>query len=244
MRRLLVLVAGLAALNGAACDGGLVEVPARTDPVLYLVMGQRVMSERTGQQEQGALLVAAGSPVAPPVYLTADRFEMWRVRDGAPVGWEALGLEGQAGLSATDLSLGTPNYVLPDRATAPALGALDLAPGDSLDLRIEIDGTMLRGGVRLPAPPDPELSRVAGADAVVWAPAAGATGYIIMSSDGHSRMQPDTVWYPDSPPLEWIHVIAVEPNAWRYFSDPSSARAGIDAGFGVFGAMAGVTIER
>lgn len=221
----------------AGCDSLGPVVEYRPDPLVYVVLNQRVAA--LGRDpDQRAFLLTLGSP-AVSEYRVAQRFEMRAVRDGSRFVWQDLGRRGLASVDGYGTDLGFANYALKDGATAPDRGALDLVSGEEYTLHLDTDGVAIGGQVRIPAAF--ELTILDGPPRVVmWKQVSGAAMYnVTILGATAGWYQADTVVV--MPALKAggadIVVNAIDPNLWRFISDSTAARSGIDAGYGVFGAI-------
>ncbi len=230
----------LALLSGAcASDDPL--VPASDEPFLYLVLNQRTSLayyDSLSSPRQLALLLTVASPLEPMPYRTARRFEMRRASDRRLFDWRVYpdlvdnpGTEG-----SIDLIYG--NYHLPDSATAAGLGTADLRPGESYELEIETEGVVIRGQATIPAAFTASVEVRDGRRIVTWPRVPGAGGYLVEAYPYPREPQRDTVYaVPADVPAGPMSITAVDPNFYRFLTDEDAGRAGIDAGFGVFGAL-------
>ncbi len=221
-----------------ACNEGDVLVPQSDEPFLYLVLNQIATSfyqplEWSGQQ---ALLLTSGSPLEPPHYRTAERFEMRRASDGARFDWRThRGLIDEPG-TLSGFQMLYANYYLPQTASADGLGKEDLQPGETYELFIQTEGVVIRGTVTIPEAFSATVLNLDGQRTVVWPRVRGAAGYSVSLSTGQIELQTDTVFALPAD-ANSIVIRALDPHLYRYTVDDRVGRAGIDNGFGVFGAM-------
>lgn len=213
--------------------------PREGEPIVYLVLNQ-VAPAGAGDVKQTAFVlrqIRADSAV----FLEAQRFEMRRVSDGASFDWRHGGIFGSVPFSETGgaLQTGEGNYVLADSATESGLGRAELEPGTAYSLRVVTDQAEITGTVTMP---DSFSITRAGSGEVrraVWPDVEGAGGYSVQTFFGEEqdvRLQRDTaVSVPAGPGS--IFVRALDPQAFRYVSDPDARRAGIEGGLGVLGAI-------
>lgn len=244
----LVRLACLAAVAGAGlpgCSGDPIVVPDSREPFLYLVLNERTPDRNTVDRRMGqhALLLTAGSPVAPAEYRGAERFEMRRVSDGARFAWEARGMEGPVP-SYPAAPLDRPNFSLPDSAPGPLLGADALEPGETYELRIETEGRTVGGRVTIPESFQVSLVEGGGRRTAVWPRVEGADGYRIEIEDSPVQVQTDTAFVlPARVPGGRVRVSALDPALFRYLTDPRAGRAGVENAYGVLGATSSAELE-
>lgn len=242
IRRAAVLVAAALA---SACSGDAIVVPVSEEPFLYLVLNERSVdrSSPAGHVGQHALLLTSGSPAQPAHYRRAERFEMRRASDGAAFAWQVRPLTGDVG-SFPSVSLDHPNLSLP-AAAPPALGADDIVPGETYELRVETGGRVIQGRVTVPARFAATVAERDGRRVAVWPRVPGAAGYRITPGDGPLRIQADTAFpVPDGlPGGSALRIDALDPGLFTYLTDDRTGRAGIDAGYGVFGALTSATLR-
>lgn len=222
-----------------ACDTGRVVAPESGEPFLYLVLNHRSISDGGGFSEfvQHGLLLTAGSALESPRYRNAQRFEM-RSADGGLFDWRIYpNLSNEPG-TLNSISMLYANYYLPDSATATGLGTSDIVPGESYTLNIETEGELIRGSVTVPDTFTVRLRSIGEVSIVTWSPSRGAGGYRTSLGDGTSMLLTDTVFtLPAGIAPAEFRVEALDANLYRYVAESESARAGIDSGFGVFGAV-------
>jgi hypothetical protein len=228
-----------ACIISAACDTGRVVAPENDEPFLYLVLNHRSLSDYGGfsQFVQHGLLLTTGSVLESPRYRSAQRFEMRRLGEER-FDWRMYeNLITEPG-TLTSLSLLFANYHLPDSATAAGLGTSDLAPGETYTLAIESEGELIRGATMIPDTFTVRIVRAREGDQfAVWPAVRGAGGYRVISEVEPSRLQRDTVFPLPSGGGANVQVEALDANLYGYLADQDISRAGIDNGFGVFGAV-------
>lgn len=244
VRAMLSLILPLALSTAVTgCNGSEVLIPSSEEPFLYLVLNERSVDRSRARVGQHALLVTTGSPTEPPRYRRAERFSMHRASDGALFGWE----QRNPGTEVTGypaLSLGEPNFLLPDTTPASTLGAKNLTPGETYTLHVETGGAVIRGEVTVPGAFTASVVQRGGRPYAVWPQVPGAAGYgiEIRLSNGNSEkvaLQTETVY---AIPMEVLaggelKIRALDPNLYLYTTERRTARAGIDRGYGVFGAV-------
>jgi hypothetical protein len=241
--RTFALGAGVAALLVGCGAEGLV-VASRSDPFIYVVLNQRA-GGASQSIDQRALLLTVGSPTYSE-YLTATRFEMTRSNDAARFVWRHLGQTGRAPVDATNASLLSGNYALPDARVGSSLGATDMVPGDSFDLVMAIDATTITGAALIPEAPVPVVTVQDGRSVIAWPPAPGAAAYSVeVSGLTAPIVQEDTsfVLPAATTAASDIIVISLDRNLAAYVQDSSRSRSGISAGYGVFGAISRAVIR-
>lgn len=239
------LVLVLALLSGA-CSWDAPLVPDSDEPFLYVVLNQRSISHYGSIEKlhQLALLLTAGSPVEPMEYRSAERFEMWRTSDGRRFDWRAFPNASVSPGTGQSVEIHMANYYLPDSTTAAGLGAADLRWGETYELKIETEGVVVRGRVTIPAAFTAKVEVRDGQRIVTWPRVAGAAGYSVGAYPYSRQLQRDTFYVvpADAPPGP-MSITAVDPNLYQYLIDENLARSGIDAGYGVFGAISATWVD-
>lgn len=234
----------LAGMGLSGCDGSEIVVPTSEEPFLYLVLNGRTVDRSTpaGRVGQHALLLTTGAATESPRYRTAELFEMRRASDGAGFAWRKEKVPNEDPGSFPGVSLAFWNFHLPGDA---GLGADALAPGESYELLIESGGEVIRGRVTIPAEFTASSFERDGRRIAVWPRVAGAAGYRIEASDGKVVVQRDTSYVIPDEVLGAgaLEIEALDLNLFTYVADNRTARAGIDRGYGVFGAMTAARIE-
>lgn len=234
----------LAGAGVGGCDGSKIVVPTSEEPFLYLVLNEKTVdrSSPAGRVGQHALLLTTGAATGSPRYRTAERFEMRRASDGAGFAWRKERVPNGEPGSFPGVSLDFWNFHLPGDAR---LGADALAPGESYELLIESGGEVIRGRVTVPGEFTASTFERNGRRVAVWPRVAGAAGYRIEVGDGKVVVQRDTSYVIPDDVLEGgtLDIEALDPNLFTYVADNRTARAGIDRGYGVFGAMTAARIE-
>jgi hypothetical protein len=244
-RALAALLAGSVAVSG--CQGDEILAPMSEEPFLYLVLNERSVDRSSveGQVGQHALLLTTGVATEPPHYRLAERFEMRRASDGTSFAWRSQRTpHGEVG-SYPGVALDFWNFHLPDTA-AVGLGAEDLQPGGTYELWIETQGEVIRGRATIPAEFTASVvERGDGRRIAVWPRVSGAAGYRVELSNGDVLVQSDTSYVIPGEVLKGgaIEIDALDPNLFRYLAEGQTARAGIDDGYGVFGAITTVRLE-
>ncbi len=248
MRLLLISLLGASSATLTGCEGDEITVPVSDEPFLYLVLGERTPSQiyrlTFGQH---ALLMTVGTPTESVGHRAAGRFEMRRASDGALFGW--LQREGSSDVGGYPaLTLKAPNFFLPDTTSGPTLGASALEPGGTYTLYIETLGEVIEGRVTIPETFTAKYVRQDGRKIAVWPSVAGAAGYTIEFDLDNGAIRETVVQTDTVLPLPedlssdgFLEIRAMDPNMFEYTADVQAVRAGIDNGFGVFGA---VSIDR
>jgi hypothetical protein len=241
MRKIAALAA-LLALGG--CEGSEIVVPTSDQPFLYLVLNEKSIDRSTpsGRVGQHALLLTAGAATEPPRYRTAERFEMRGASDGAAFAWRKERVPNEEPGSFPGVSLDFWNFHLPD---AGQLGASALKPGETYELLVETGGEVIRGRVTVPAQFAAATVERNGRRVAVWPRVAGAAGYRVELSDGRIAVQTDTSYVIPDEVLGGgaVEIEALDPNLFTYVAENRTARAGVDNGYGVFGAITAARLE-
>lgn len=238
---LVVVLAALLALSLAAlgCGGGDdIVFPEDEEPFVYLVLNEIIGP--TGEPVQPAFLLTLVSPDSAR-YLTADRFEMRRVSDGARYDWRNESLFSLVPFDqGTSVQLFEGNYLLRDSTTSRGLGRRALEPGGTYELRVEAAGRVIRGRVTIPDTFGISLVERDDGDVVaVWPDVEGAAGYSVEGTGDEifrPVFQADTTWDVRPGTLS-LTVRAADPHAFRYLTDDDARRAGVEGALGVFGAI-------
>lgn len=228
-------------MGGAACAGDSVVVPASDAPFLYLVLNQQSISNYDSifEPHQLALLLTTGPTLEPSSYRAATRFDMRRMSDGVRFDWRVYpNLTVEPGTS-TSVQLLYANYHLPDSSGLEPLGADSLLPGETYTLEIDTEGVTIHGQVIIPEDFTVSLKVRDGERIAYWPRVRGAVGYFVGAYPYARELQTDTSYAipADAPGGHPLNVTAVDPNLYRYITDDKVGRAGIDRGFGVFGAI-------
>lgn len=222
----------------AACGSGEeVVFPEDEQPFLYLVLNQTGVAAEPVQTAFLLTLVSADSTV----YRSAERFEMRRLRDGAPFDWRNESVFGSIEFDqGSDLQLIEGNYLLSDTATARGLGFENLEPGATYELVVETDGRVIRGRATIPDTFDITILDIGEEEATAaWPDVAGAAGYSVTAAGDDVTepvFQTDTT-FDLRPGTVSVTVRAVGPQAFRYVTDEDVRSAGIQGALGVFGAV-------
>ncbi|CAN5834933.1 hypothetical protein BH23GEM5_BH23GEM5_08800 [soil metagenome] len=241
-------------LVASACTGDTIVVPQSDEPFLYLVLNERSLDRAAtvdGRAGQYALLLTTGAATEAPRYRSAERFEMRRVSDGAPFAWRSNPTDNPEVGSYPGINLDRWNFYLPDAATAEGLGATSLRPGESYNLAITTRGVTIRGQVTIPDAFSASLVQQGERRLVVWPRVRGAAGYRIefraenRSEGDELSVRADTAYAIPAAVRGGgtVHIKALDPNLYRYITEGQTARAGIDGGYGVFGAVSVASIR-
>ena len=242
-RVLHVLRAWVLALLASGCASDDLLIPPRPEPLIYLVLNQRAFGPSPAV-DQRALLLSVGSPLASD-YRRADLFELRRVSDGALFVFRDLGQTGRAPVDAQNALLFFGNYALPDGRVGGSMGALDLQPGDSLELTLETMGVSIKGAVRIPPAFALTLETSDDRQRVHWPSVPGVRGYSVEVRGRAAVFQTDTAFVVPSLPSSGADIIvrAMDANLGEYVFNERSSRSGIDGGFGVIGAIMTATVH-
>lgn len=237
--RVTAVVSAMALILGS-CGPSELTVPTSDEPFLHLVIAPDLRFSWGPDAEQGqyAVLLTTGSPLAADCR-TAERFEMRRAHDGAPFAWQGYGncIQVRAGEGVG--AWNNANYYLPESAPGDSLGASDLEPGEWYEIEIETQGRLIRGRTIIPAGFSLTVEVRDGRRYLTWPRVTGAAGYKVtfIDRDGSENwIQTDTL-HAIPAGARQAYVTAYDANLFEYARDDQSGRAGIDAGFGVFGAM-------
>lgn len=242
--RLVTLALGLVtlplALAIASCAGDEITIPVTDEPFLYLVLGETttVFYDPTEiQRGQHALLLTSGSAVETARFRFADVFRMHREGGDSAFAWAQNQVPYPDVGSFPHVADDEWNYYLPDDGSP--LGAGDLRAGDTYELYIETEGDVVRGRVTIPGSFELTVDSEGGRRVAIWPNVPGAAGYRVHIGADRVRFQTDTVFVLGTNEADLVSVVvdALDPNAWGYATDPQAARAGIDGGFGLFGAI-------
>ena len=217
----------------------------RTDePMVYVILTPDSLISPL--PELHGLLANTGTPVTVE-YLTADRFVMRRVSDGAIFDWQL-----DTSPQPSSVPFGG-NYVLAESANSRGLGRRDLEAGERYTLEVSISDRTITGRVTIPSHPAPHLVvKSNGVRVVEWPRIAAAGEYRldIESEFPRNYATRDTFFVlKDAPPGgQWpahpqFSITAIDTNWYRYSRDNTAVRAGVQGGFGVFGAMSASSIE-
>lgn len=239
-------VAALAVLlSVAACANADDLLGYSSDAALYLVLTRQVStSEDSRDSSLYALLVTTGSPVASE-YRNAESFQLTRASDGAVYGWRAIGRSGTlrnvtGGVLLTEQA----NFELPWNSSSLGLGRVDLAEGASYELMIVSGDRTINGSTFLPETPNLELRREQAGTSVHWSRSTGAAAYfVIVDTDSPGAIVTLDTSYsllfnrPEEtrPAPAKIRIIAMDSNLYRYVTDTTITRAGLEGALGVFG---------
>lgn len=227
-------------IGGPACaDAPL--VPENRRPFLYLVLNHTAkIEERTVQPAFLLTMIRADSIV----YRGAERFAMRRLSDGATFEWTSQRAPGPVDVvdfGFLSARLGEANWHLADSATSDGLGRASLEPGQTYELVIETGGEVIRGRATIPDSFGVSVIQKDSARVAVWPSVDGAAGYAVDAPGAGDSLplyrSPSDTTYELSPADTAVSVRAVGPNVYRYDTDPEARRAGIEGGFGVFGAI-------
>jgi len=226
------------------CSSDEITFPENRRPLLYLVLNE-VAPAGGGDVVQPALLlrqIRADSAV----FVDGAEFRMTRISDGAEFHWRNDRLFGSGPFE----DLGSPepaegNYLMADSTTDRGLGREALEPGGRYRLRITAGDDQLTGTVTIPDTFSVTVRQREGDPVAVWPRVDGAAGYSVSGrsgSPGSAVLQTDTT-APLDPAVDTFTVRALEPQSFRFLSDPNAERAGIEGGLGLFGAIQTVRVN-
>jgi hypothetical protein len=223
----------LLAIAGCEAAGNVI-VPS-DEPFLYVALTPSTEVRRFPGIY--GVLATTGTPISAP-YRAAQRFDLLRASDGARFGWEHRGQTGTFGEYSGGM-LWDGNYFLGDTVEAGYLSAQDIRAGEEYDILVETDGVTVRGSATVPAAFALAFEVRNGARTLFWPPVPGAGGYVveIHGVDVPHHQTATSLVLPDRAPEAFRATVhALDPSLYRYIADESARRAGIDRGYGVFGA--------
>lgn len=239
------------AMLGLGCSEDSPLVPESPEPFLVLVLSADPPLQP--DTAVSGFLVTTGSPFRSD-YRPAEAFSMRRSRDGAELAWTTLDLRGPAPVDFERATFaGAGNLVLANDSDG-RLGRADLTHSDSYDLDITTLGVRIRGRAQLPGRPALQFTQRNGDWVVAWSPVPFAAAYMVAAETDAPVLATgnpsDTVyqirWDLDTrsiPARPRVKVTVLDSNLVAYLRDPSRARAGIDVGYGVFGAVSRAEVE-
>jgi len=235
------LVASIALLLAAGCEDP--QLPVRDEPLIYVVLNQR--AQAGSPPGQYGFVLETGS-IAEPRYRDADRFTMQRQRDGKPFLWRPTGRTGPTSGDYAGMGMNLGNYYLPDSPSSDGrLGADSIASGERYELTVETRGQVLRGAVTVPGTAVLSAAAVPGGTRVSWPRVAGAGGYSVEARGlTTAALQSDTAFVfsrQGSSPVT-VTVKALDPQLFAFQTDERLERAGLEQGYGVFGAITTASI--
>lgn len=227
---------GLAALAGVAV--ALLLVPDALAAQADAVVRGRVV-DQAGDPLADAVVEVVGGYRS--VVTGADgRFELrLPSSDGARFAWRAHEQVIPEAGEVDFVELNWANDYLPEESSGNGLAYEDLEPRDTYELEIETEGVVLRGRTTIPEIFTVSVRVQDGHRIAVWPRVRGAGGYLV-SAEGHDpELQRDTTYLipADVPAGARVGVRAPDENLFRYLADDRVSRAGIDRGYGVFGAV-------
>lgn len=210
--------------------------PETRHPFVYLILNQ--VAEGSGGR-QVALVLTMVRPDS-VVYRDAESFEMRRVSDGAEFAWREERLvisDGLYGSSPRRVQDG--NWLLADSSTAGGLGYPSLEPGDTYALRVVTGDRTITGRATIPDTFSIRVVDREGDSVAVWPSVDGAAGYAVDSPESLLASFTMDTTHRLEPGQSYVQVWAVGPRAFRYATNDTVRRAGIEGGLGVFGAVQG-----
>jgi hypothetical protein len=225
----------------AGCAGDRVLIPQSDDILVDVVIAPDDAAPSAVNLH--AFLLRAGTPLRSP-FLVATRFEMRRLSDGALFDWRPVTPSDTAVGNGNEYVLPSEaNYELPRAGSGGLLGRQDIVAGESYGLLIEVDGRTVQGLTKVPGVPTIVRSAaLLSQDSLVWATAAGAGGYSVVTQDFFplSDFTRDTLYRFDGPndniSAKGTVVRAYEPGLFSYLTDRRRGSAGVTGALGVFGA--------
>lgn len=228
----------------SSCSEGTGLVQTSDEPFVHIVLALEPAQPSFSDSVVRALLLTTGSPIRSP-FRTAQLFDMRRVSDDARFSWNVTPGSTDTPVGFRDVSISQGNYALAETGSEAGLGRQDLRPGEAYTLRIETEGRVVAGRVRMPDTPVLVFARQGNSRSVSWQKVGAAGGYrvvtnterfkvVALTRDTLFELLFDEVPMPASPE---IRVTAVDSNLYRYITDFTLPRAGISGGFGVFGAI-------
>jgi hypothetical protein len=241
-RRLLCV----AAIFASSACASLVDVPARDRPFVYLLLSPAPVTRREDVADSmpWALVASTVTPIEAR-YRTVERFRLRRVADNASFVWTTIPMTGRAGNSYGIVIDGgaNANVVLHAAGDSGALGWRSLSGGSTYALDVLSEGTSITGMATIPARPILQLTEQGTAHIVRWTRSAGAAGYFVetLGEEGAGRFSSDTAfrWCEreifGSPAPRTLRVVALDQNAYWYFTDSTAAGIGLSGALGLFG---------
>jgi hypothetical protein len=231
---------GACLMLAAACSADPFVTPQSDEPYLYVALTPP--GDAPGDTALYAFLLRAGTPINSP-YLTATRFEVRRVADGALLDWREIQPSRPGVILAGPLVTEDGNYVLPLHGSGGRLGRIDLVPGDRYEITVDVDTLTIHGSASIPDVAQPVFESGSPTDLLRWPRVAGAGGYSVTSQDYTPTFTftGDTVVQFDERIDNNISgtgtiVRAYDPQLYAFLVDRRAGRSGIDRGLGVFGA--------
>jgi hypothetical protein len=234
----------IAATSVAACDASAPLVSSEPAAALYAVLE---LGDVDRPPNDVYALVATASLPNDSRYLGLESVMASRVSDDRPLAIEILPRSGplvtpQLGqLPIFALSQG--NLRLRAAGASGQLGAGDLQPGDSLELRVATEVGVLHAALRLPRRPDVHVRTEGGARVLSWGGDPGTALWVVTLPPFGSHQLRDTVLNIDATftpfaldAADSVSVTAYDANAAAYFVPPFRDVAGVRGGLGVFGA--------
>lgn len=229
----LTALAGLVAL-ATGCAGDL-DIPEIGEPYFYLVLQPGKVWSST---DPGAHFALAFTIVTPGDLRcrAVDGLDMRRASDDTPFDWTTGACTAILGPSIPSDACCT----LPVSSTDPtALGAGELAYGETYDLVVQTEGVTIQGSTRIPAAFQVRvMDDGAGGRLLVWPRVEGAAGYEVdLGTDPIRQSYQDTTYVLPAGTHGIAKVRALDANLWTFIANSTATRAGLDTGLGVFGAV-------
>ena len=212
------------------CSGDPIAVPPSSEPFVYLVLNETTVSDLTRERGQYALLATTGAPAGPMTYRSAERFTLRRAADGRMFGFVEHDVHGQ--IIEPQIERG--NY----RLSCTGDCSEEIVTGGTYTLDLRTGGVEINGETTVPAEFTFTAVEEDGRRAVAWEPVPDAAAYIVTAWPEPGEIILDTLFHlpPETPSLDEVSVTAIDSNLYAYLVDEGRARAGITAGYGVFGA--------
>jgi hypothetical protein len=193
------------------------------------------------------LIVTLRSPFAAE-YREIGSARMTRRADGARFDLQVDARRGSVAVANRFIRLDSiGNLALPWAAGPGGLGRQSIQAGDIIDFEVVTADQTIVGSSVVPATPAIQISTVDGATTMSWSrPASGGSFVLRVDTDGlpGARIVTTDTSYvirrdrapSDVPDPAIFEVTVLDANASRYLRDSTVVRAGLSAGFGVFGA--------
>lgn len=238
------LVVAFLAVIATACDASTPLISSVPTPALYFILQLDASDAPSG--DAYALAATAALPFDAR-YLSVQSVEAYRVSDGRRLAFDVVQRTGPV----VPREFGSlPNYSSQDgnlrwRADGHSemLGVRDVQSGDSIELRVAAEGTVLQGAMRIPLRPVPTISvengkrilRLDGDAGTALRTAGGRWGSRSLRTlrfNIDSTLTPFELERADS-----IQITAYDSNAAAYLVPPFRDQAGVSGGLGVVGAV-------
>jgi hypothetical protein len=233
-----------------ATDGGL--VPASNQPYVYILLSSEPIAGPASEPTLVGFLLTQGSPVESS-FRHATRFDLKGPSSLKPFRWFERGL----GVAKTKIGFrGVPvdsgNYYLPEDSSTETLGRKQLRQLGTYSLLIETDGVTVSGSTTIPGKPSPQLLTIDGRLVLSWPKVPGAAAYFVEADTEAAPgfVTTDTLYTlffsrePSTVPADpQFRIVALDPNASRFFLDVETSSAGIDNGYGLYGSATPASVS-